>query len=352
MLFINKSREAGFTVKEAEVLRRLAVYSGFDEAVSIFSQADRLDTCIRLLIQEIKVSPEKNDANESQDLLFKMYDYRQKMEVSGTMDKKGISNSLQIKNGQALKIFLAGSGVFKSQLVKNTNGYMTISRPVNASKSTAKEWRGQKISVYFWMEDDAGYVFDTDVKDEVYSLGIFSLKVSHSFSLSRTQKRKSVRAKVALPAFMYLVNEGEPYHKIESTPGLKCMIEDISDTGCAVTVGGKASSGLRVKIQFELNGTAICMSGTVRSAIYRKDADRSILHIESDPLPTDVRNQLLGKVFGTFEEDDDDLPFRILDDEAVNAAENGIQGNMLRDLAPMPSNTKEGKSVGVSMAAD
>jgi len=353
MHFLNKSKEIGFTVKEAETLRRLAVYSGCDDAGSIFLMAGKLDACIRLLVQEIKGS-DKNDRNESQALLFKMYEYRQKMEIAGPMDKKSISNSLQIKNGQALKIFVAEVGVFKSQLVKNTNGYMTISRPTNSVNASVKEWRGQKISVYFWMEDDAGYVFDTDVKDEVYSLGILSLKVSHSFSLSRTQKRKSVRAKVAMPAFMYLVNEGESYHKMESTPGLKCMMENISGTGCAVTVGGKASSGLRVKIQFELNGGAICMSGTVRSAVYHKDADRSILHIESDPLPTDVRNRILGKVFGTHKEEDE-LPFRILDEEAASAAERIIEGPasaaMLRDLDLSSDDDGDVAPVGLSLAA-
>jgi len=336
MQFINRSREAGFTAKEAEILRRFAVHGDFDDADSIFSNMDRLDGFIRLMIQEAKAS-EKDDWRETQDLLFKVYDYRQRLEINGPMYKKGLSNSLQIKNGQALKIFVAGAGTFKSQLVKNTNGYMTVSRPANSPGASVRQWRGQRISVYFWMEDDAGYVFDTEVRDEVYSLGILSLKISHSFSLSRTQKRRSIRVKVNLPAFLYLVGEDEPFHKIESSPGLKCMLDDLSYTGCAVTVGGKASNGLRVKIQFELNNTAVCMSGTVRSAVYRKETDRSVLHIESDPLPTDVRNKILGKVFGTFD-DGDDLPFRILDEEAAAAASAPAapaELTDLRDYAPI-----------------
>jgi len=335
MQFINKSKEAGFTVKEAEILRRLAVHSGFDDASTIFSNMDRLDTCIRLLIQEAKAT-EKDDWKESQELLFKMYNHRQKLEINGITYRKGISNSLQIKNGQALKIFVAGTGTFRSHLVKNTNGYMTVSRPTNSSNASVRQWRGQRVSVYFWMEDDAGYVFDTDVKDEVYSLGILSLKISHSFSLSRTQKRRSIRVKVNMPAFLYLVGEGEPFHKVESSPGLKCMLDDLSDTGCAVTVGGKASSGLRVKIQFELNGAAVCMSGTVRSAVYRKDTDRSVLHMEADPLPADVRNKIMGRVFGTFD-DEDELPFRILDEEVLNAsATSPGEAPSLHDYTPLP----------------
>jgi hypothetical protein len=123
-------------------------------------------------------------------------------------------------------------------------------------------------------------------------------------------------------AFLYLVEEGEAPHKIEAGPGLSCFLEDISDTGCAVVVGGKADSGIKVKAQFALNNAAVCMSGTVRSTSYREETNRSILHIEADALPLETRNRILGEVFGmqSDEYDDDDLPFRVLDDEAAKSA--------------------------------
>jgi len=357
MHFLNKSKEAGFTIKEAEALRRLAVHSGIEDAVSIFLSAEDLDSCIRLLVQEIE-SSNRDDAQESQALLFKMYEHRQKIEIKESMGKKAISNTLQMRNGQVLKVFVDGAGVFKSQLVKNASGYMTISRPVKKANVSVRSWPGTQISVYFWMEDDAGYVFDTEVKDEVYSLGLLSLKIAHSFAISRTQKRKSVRAKVNIPAFLYLVGEDESHHTIETSPGLKCILEDISDAGYAVTVGGKAGEGLRVKIQFELNGGAVCMSGTVRSVVYREDVDRSVLHIEADPLSMEVRNQILGKVFGTMDEDDD-LPFRVLDDVAASAPEGADAGadvslDFLFDEGDpfQPQDSGKGAPIGLSIVED
>jgi len=329
MQFFSKSKEAGFTMKEAEALRRLAAQCGFGEPTSILTSQGQLDMCIRLLIQEVKTSG-KDDDLEIQIFLSKLYDYRKKIEIGGPV-KKAIVSSRQINTGQSLQIFVTGVGVFKSQLVKNTTGYITISRPVGAENVSVKEWRGLRVSVYFWREDDAGYVFDTDVADEVYSLGILSLKVSHSLALARVQKRKSVRAKMNVPAFLYLVGEGESYHKIETAPGLKCMLEDVSDTGFAVTVGGKADDGLRVKTQFELNGSAISVSGTVRSTIHREETGRSVLHVEADPLPADMRNQILGKVFGTLDEYDGlELPFRLMEDEAIGA---------LMDTMPVAAST-------------
>jgi c-di-GMP-binding flagellar brake protein YcgR len=270
----------------------------------------------------------EGDEQGTQDFLSKLYDFRKKIEMDKPKIKNGISNSRQISDGQLLRILVTGTGVFKSQVVKNSGQYVTISRPVNSKISTSMSWNGTKVSVYFWREDDAGYVFDSEVRDEVYSKGISSLKIDHSDSLFRTQKRKSIRIKLHKAAFLYLAKDDDVPGKTEMIPGLKCFLEDLSDTGCAVAVGGKASAGVRVKVQFALDNTAVSMLGTVRSIHYREEVNRSILHVEADPLPLEVRNQILGEVFGMLPEDDDDeLPFRVLDDEAADISGQGASGD-------------------------
>jgi hypothetical protein len=74
---------------------------------------------------------------------------------------------------------------------------------------------------------------------------------------------------------------------------------------------------MRVKIQFALDNSAVSMSGTVRSTDFKEDLNRSVLHIEADPLSLETRNRILGEVFGMLpDEDDEELPFRLLDEEA------------------------------------
>jgi hypothetical protein len=105
--------------------------------------------------------------------------------------------------------------------------------------------------------------------------------------------------------------------KLELAPGLKCSLEDLSDTGCAVTVGGRASTGVKVKVQFALSGDPVCILGTIRSADYRGETNRSLLHIEADPLPIEMRNHILGEVFDMLpDEDEEELSFQELEDEA------------------------------------
>jgi c-di-GMP-binding flagellar brake protein YcgR len=314
--FFAKGKDAGFSFKEIELLRRLAAKCNIDDPSSLFWSQNQLDICIRSLVRGLRMSGETEDEG-TQDFLSKLYDFRKKIEMEKPRIKNGISSSRQISEGQPLRVLVTGTGVFRSQVVKNVNQYLTITRPTNTKVPSAFSWGGLKISVYFWREDDAGYVFDSNVEDEVFSKGFSSLKITHSDSLFRTQKRKSVRIKLHKAAFLYLRKDDDEPGKLELAPGLKCFLEDLSDTGCAVTVGGKAASDLQVKVQFALDNIAICMDGTVRSVDFKEETNRSVLHIEADPLPIEIRNQILGEVFGMLpDEDEEELPFRLLDEEA------------------------------------
>ena len=317
--FFAKGKDLGFSFREIELLYKLAVKAQLEDPSSLFYSQEQLDSSIKALVKNMNLTGGDDDT-ERQDFLAKLYEYRKKIEMEKPHVKNGISNTRQISDSQNLRILIKGTGVFKAQIIKNTNGYMTISRPVSNKLPESFTWNGQKLSVYFWRDEDAGYVFETEVMDDFVFGGISSLKISHSDSLARTQKRKSIRVRVHKAAYLYPVTNEEEIGRVEINPGLKCFLEDISDTGCAVTVGGKGQEGLRVKVQFVLNNTIICMSGTVRSLAYKGEFNRSLLHIEADPLPIETRNQILGEVFGMLPEDEEDLPFTLLGEEEEEVA--------------------------------
>jgi c-di-GMP-binding flagellar brake protein YcgR len=314
--FYAKGKDSGFSIKEIELLHRLAQISNLEDPSALFWSQNQLDICIRSLV--INMHQNGKFSKENHDFLSKLYDYRKKIELNKPRSKNGISNSRQISGGQSLRVLVSGKGVYRSQIIKNTSQYMIISWPVAVREHEKITWKGTKISVYFWRENDAGYVFDTVVLDEVFSKGLSSLKINYSDSLFRTQSRKSVRIKLHRPAFLYILDTEEYANNLETNPGLKCFIEDLSETGCAVTIGGKASDGLRVKIQFMLNKEAVVMAGTVKSVSYKEELNRSLLHIEADPLPIEVRNKILGEVFGMLPDEEEELPFRITDEEPDN----------------------------------
>ena len=317
--FFAKGKDAGFSFKEIELLRRLAVKSALADPSALFWSQNQLDMCIRNMVRTTRLAGGGDQGTH--DFLSKLYDYRKKIEMEKPKVKNGINSSRQIDEGQPLRVLANGQGVFPSKVVKNIGQYLTIARPNSPKLATSFTWTGLKISVYFWRDNDAGYVFDSDVQDEVFSKGSPSLKISHSENLLRTQKRRSIRIKTHKAAFLYVLDSDEPSTDVEMNPGFKCFVEDISDCGCAVLIGGKAAIGLRIKVQFILNSMPICISGTVRSLDFQEDVNKSLLHIEADPMPIETRNQILGEVFGMLPEEDDELPFRVLDDEAAGEAE-------------------------------
>jgi c-di-GMP-binding flagellar brake protein YcgR len=315
--FFTRGKEAGFSIRELEQLRRLVVNCNIDDPASIFASQKQLETCIRSVVNAVRMSGESEDP-AIQDFLSRLFDYCKDVGLKNAEKKATITSSRQISEGQALKVLLPGTGTFKSEIVKNMANSLTITRPTNTKITNTPRWQGMNVSVYFWREDDAGYVFDSEVIDEVFSKGISSLKIEHNDSLFRTQKRKSLRVKIHKDAFVYLVNDLDP-HKLEKSPGLRCRMEDISDTGCAFNVKGMAPIGQRLKVQFSLDRIPVCMPGTVRSVDYKQESNTSLIHMESDPLPIGVRNHILCEVFDLLPDDDEDeLPFRVVENEANN----------------------------------
>jgi c-di-GMP-binding flagellar brake protein YcgR len=318
--FMAKGKDAGFSFREIDLLRKLAIKSHLEDPASLFWSQKQLDRCIAAMLRNTRLSGEDRKQS-TQDFIAKLYEYRKKIEFEKPQYKKGINNSRQIEEGQPIRLLAESMGVYKSKIVKNVEHYMTIARPVSPNLPLSFSWNGLKIAVYFWRRDDAGYVFDTVVTDEVYSKGVQALQITHAESLFRTQKRNSIRIKTKKHAFLYLPDGGALNDNIETKPGLKCIVEDLSDSGCAITIGGKAVQGLKVKIQFALSDTPIIMKGTVRSTEFNEETSRSLLHIEADPLPLATRNRILGEVFGVQTEEDYLVPFQLLEEDNQSATQ-------------------------------
>ena len=308
--FFITGKEEGFSLKEIDALRRLVTKCELEDPCSIYSSQDQLETCIRYMVQSIRTYGESEE-NGTQNFLSKLYDFRKKIEMNKPRFKTSISNSRQIGESQQLRIEVAGVGVFKSDVVSANTSHLIISRPVSNEVTQSVHWPTTKVSVYFWREGDAGYVFDTKVYEDVVINNISCLKLGHSDSIFRTRKRNSIRVELHKPAFIYLAAFGDTSESFETTPGVKCFLKDLSDTGCAVLIAGQASPSLRVKVQFSLGNNRICIVGTVRAVDFNEEKYTSILRIEAEPLPLDMRNHILGEVFGVQSDDDSGLPFRV-----------------------------------------
>jgi hypothetical protein len=286
-------KETGFSRKEIRFLRNVALQHEMEDYPSLFQKADQLDTCIRTLLGTIRAG--KEDDPEKQDFLGRLYECRKKINLGGSPQR--LTSSHEITEGQGLRIVINYSAIYQAVVLKNNTQHLLLTRPVSPYAAAAVSWKGKRFSAYFWNNGDAGYVFDCTVLDEVFINGSAAIQVSHSNSLFRTQNRKSIRMKIHESSILYILNDKEVSNEPELPPGLKCFVEDLSDSGCLITIGGKAVRGLRVKIQFMLGDKPITMTGTVRGMEYDGESNLSHLHIAADPLPREIKNVICGAMF-------------------------------------------------------
>jgi len=296
--FYTKARDAGFSFAETRSIAETAKSVGLKDTSTALWSARDLDTCIRAFARRFKTEGRERD-REVVRFMEKLYDLRKKLEFDQPKYKMGIGSSRSIRVNQRVRILVGGMGVFQATVIDNDERYLVVSYPVGARVPAGFQWKGQRVSVYFWRQDDAGYVFDTYVLEDLRIRNIPVIQIGHSESLLRTQKRKSLRLRSRVPAYLYLLKRLEgAYEKPERVPGMKCVLQDLSEDGVAVLIGGKAKVGLLVKVQFYLGEDQVVISGTVRGAEFDSATNRSTLHVECVLPSARTRNIISGTVYG------------------------------------------------------
>jgi c-di-GMP-binding flagellar brake protein YcgR len=305
--FYFKVKEAGMSLPDARELRGAAVLAGLADPTNILWSPRDMDKAIAVLSSSLKRDG-RDRTREGVLLMDRVYSLRKGLEFEQPRFKYGIRSSRQIGSGQRLRVLVHGMGVFAATVIDNNSRYLVMSYPFGGRLPKDWVWKGKKVSIYFWRREDAGYVFDSYVIDDLRIRSVPVLQVSHSEALLRTQKRKSVRARSKIPAYLYLLKRIEgAYEKPEHVPGLRAMVQDLSEDGAAVAIGGKAKPGLQVKLQFGLDDKSVVMSGTVRNIDYDAEANRSVLHVEAVTPSPRMRNAIRSFVYN-IREDAEDVP--------------------------------------------
>lgn len=254
--FLTTGLDSKFSLSEIRLLWRVAKICELDQPLSLYWSMPSLTRCI----SQIKSDADKKGKENSPDmqrLLSKLYSYRTRIETDADK-KKGMESTRSLDKDQRLRIILPGRGVFSSQIVNNARE-LTISIPTQKGMIPVegKDWIGKTINVYLWRKGDARYVFDTSVMGEGLFLGKPSLYLRHTDKLLRTQKRQSVRTQCKIYASLFIIKDRViDYNEVETKPGYRCLIEDISESGAMVRIGGKGVPNIQMKLQFNKIGRA------------------------------------------------------------------------------------------------
>ncbi|MBN2655852.1 MAG: PilZ domain-containing protein [Spirochaetales bacterium] len=295
--FYVRGADAGFSIGEMKMLKSAAEQAGLESPVSIFFSIDQLDHSISVLSRYVEDNGIEYTPEES-TLLRKLYEYRKTIEFNKPRYKSGLKHTIELKEGQPLKIALGKSGLFKSEVLEVDENFLVISYPSGNTLPQGVTWRGQNLRVYFQKKNDASYYFESRVKDDYFDRSFKLLHIAHSGKILRSQRRNSVRTKAEFPVTIFPLQDiGQVDNVIMSEGGFRGEMQDISEDGASLIIGGKGKEGLLLKLQFQLSDSILVVCGIIRYFEYNPDQDRSILHLQFMRPDEETKNKILSFVY-------------------------------------------------------
>ena len=250
--FYSTGFDSGFSFKQMRLVWKLGKMAEVEEPTVLFWSVPAINRAIALVVQIANNIGSINDPHTA-ELLNSFYAYRSKIELDPPL-KTGLKNTAFIRPGQRFRIVLPSNGIFSAMVLTN-DSVITVTYPEPAKPQyRCYDWRNKKITVYFWRKNDAGYIFDTTVHGVGHYHGRPVLFLDQTGNLQRSQKRRSIRCPCSIMADLYLLTDPRTKNikTIELEPGIKCLLEDLSEDGALVRIGGKGVEGMPVKIQFKI----------------------------------------------------------------------------------------------------
>jgi c-di-GMP-binding flagellar brake protein YcgR len=252
--FFSRGRREGFSFKEIRFLKRIAIQNRLEKPQSIFWSTSQLDRCLRPAILKIKAD-EKMDEKNKLSMITKLLELRKKAEFNLPKYQKRIRDTTALLPRQKLVIKESSYGTFVSWVIEINRKYLVVTQPSGQKGWETLEWRGKKVSVSFWRQEDAGYSFETRVQEQIAHEEYPLLYLAHSSSLSRDQLRKSVRVGTSIAVRFYSVlysaetGVKKPYISKKLHVG---KIIDLSESGCCMLAGRMLKKNDRVKLEFSI----------------------------------------------------------------------------------------------------
>lgn len=348
--------DSGFSFAEISLLWTAAELCSLEQPTALFYSLPALTKCMT----QISNMTSADSSDKNQLIMTKLFNYRTKIQNEAD-DKKGMTTTHSLDKGQTLRIILPGKGVFTSEIVGNGNFLViNVPRQKNLIPYSGEDWVGKVISVYLWKKGDARYVFDTTVTQSGLFLGKSSLFLKHSSNLVRTQKRKSVRVKCEIYGMLYIIKKDKiDVNAIETQNGFRCLIEDISESGALIRIGGKGVQNVKLKLQFNIHNKLILMVGVVRTVEYNEEKNQSLLHFECTHIETPMRNEVLKFVYNMMPENEKEVLEALEqteDDEKAEEAVTDANGEAAKEADGNNSESaetdKSEKSEGDAIAQD
>ncbi|MCH5291404.1 MAG: PilZ domain-containing protein [Treponema sp.] len=314
--FFAQGMDYGFRLGEVSLLWRLAKECAIGEPRILYVSIPALNRCISLIITRARHDGTENSL-KTQNFLSKLYKFRTRVALDAD-GRKGLDDTRSLDVGQRLRIILKGRGVFFSKILSNGHD-LVVSMPRSDRQISLESsvWNGSDVLVYLWRRGDAAYSFPSKVGNVGSFQGQLALFLSHSTELVRAQKRQSVRRECQIQAEMFMVAarraDSTP---IDPTQAFRCLLEDISEDGAMIRVGGRGKNNVQIKLEFSIDDIPVVMYGVIRSVEFNKAMNQSRLHFECTHIPPSMRNAVLSYVYQVLPQEEREVELAIAQTES------------------------------------
>lgn len=339
--FYMQGQDKGFKFSEIVLLWKLAKEAEIEEPLTLYVSVPTLNMAISKIVMDSKTNGTES-LESTQNFIAKLYEYRTKIDLDHE-NKKGLESTKYLEKGQRVRIILKGKGVFASEIL-SVGHELIIRVPLqkNVPVIPGNDWVTHDISVYLWRKGDAGYVFDTRVTNAGVYQGQNVIYLAHTNQLERAQKRKSIRAACQIYAQLYFLTEEIPdYDAVEISDGYKCLLEDISEDGAMIRIGGKGKQNIKIKLQFDIDDRLIIMFGIVRAVEYNQQENQSRLHFECLHIEKEMKNKILEYIYRDLSEEKKDELTALAEVEQEGIDEGDIKENAGMESAESTSGTDD-----------
>ena len=322
--FVISGLDAGFSLGDVNLLWKVSQLCELEQPDSLFYSLPSLTKCMSQITAQNQADGTEQEPKNLR-LMSKLFDYRTKIQNESD-DKKGMTSTKSLDKGQTLRIILPGKGVFVSEIVNNGSQLViNVPKQKNLIPISAEDWVGKVISVYLWRKGDARYVFDTTVLQHGLFLGKSAIYLKHSANLVRTQKRKSVRVKCEIYGTLFILKKNsEDLTTIETKNGYRCLIEDVSESGALIRIGGKGAENVKIKLQYSIKNKLILMARVIRTVEYNEAENQSLLHFECTHIDPVMKNEVLSFVYNMLPESEKEVL------EALSQTDDDVQDDELQ----------------------
>ena len=303
--FYSKGKKEGFRFKEIGFLKQIAIENKLEKPQSIFWSTKQLDRCLRPAIRKIQANESLNP-KERIRTTTKLLELRKKAEFSLPKYQKKIRDTTALLPRTKLAVREKEFGSYISWVIEINRKNIVITQPSGQTGWQELNWVQGKVDVYFWSHDDAGYLFESKVQEQIIHEEYPLLYLAHSNNLNRMQKRKSIRVETSLPArfspVVYSAVNGvkKPAIAKRIYPG---KLIDVSETGCCMLAGRMLKKNDRLKIEFNLTkGKHIASLGVIVNISKTGDERVRRYHIMFVRISQVSKNNILLYVFNIFGE--------------------------------------------------